>query len=180
MQKKAQFWYADFLIAILILVAVSFLFIKNITDLNSKQDKLQSITNDAIAISSFLMSEGYCPDDCLSDWSDPFNKDGRIGLVKEGRIIKNNLNSLIDLVANDNGYQTSKILLGTKNNYIFYFRNQNDIEPVGYVDFYGYYPKINNLEEITAETFVTITRFVYFDADGDNKGEIIKLIIVVW
>src|SRR3989338_8430186 len=127
MQKKAQFWYADFLIAILILVAVSFLFIKNITDLNSKQDKLQSITNDAIAISSFLMSEGYCPtNDCLNDWGDPFNKDGRIGFVKEGRIIK------------------------------------------------------DNLEEITAETFVTITRFVYFDADGDNKGEIIKLIIVVW
>ena len=175
MQKKAQFWYADFLIAILILVAVSFLFIKNITDLNSKQDKLQSITNDAIAISSFLMSEGYCPDnDCLGKWE---LLDGRIGFVKEGRIIKNNLDDLIGLFAND--YETSKILLGTKNNYIFYFRNQNDIEPFGYGDFYGN-PQITSLESITAETFVTITRFVYFDADGDNKGEIIKLIIVVW
>ena len=178
MQKKAQFWYADFLIAILILVAVSFLFIKNITDLNSKQDKLQSITNDAIAISSFLMSEGYCPtNNCLNDWK---GDNGRIGFVKEGRIIKNNLDALRDLNLDmvNGGYEKSKILLGTKNNYIFYFKDQNDNGPGGYVSFYGY-PGINNLEGIKAETFVAITRFVYLET-GTGKGEIIKLIIVVW
>ena len=111
--KKAQFWYADFLLAILILVTISFLFIRNITDLNFKQDKLQDIANDGVSISNSFMSEGYCPsNNCMNDWG---SISGRIGFVKQGRVIQYKLTNLTDLTSTNKGYDISKFLLGTKN-----------------------------------------------------------------
>ncbi len=181
-QKRAQFWYADFLLAILILVAISFLFIKNITDLNSKQDRLEWVANDAISISNSLMSEGYCPSNpfntCYSDW---LILTGRIGFVKQGRVIQNNLVSFIDLT--QTSYDTSKIFLGTKNNYIFYFEdeNGNKITINGIANpekiIYGN-PSVNQLSDINAESLVKITRFLYLDNNGLKK--IVKLVVIAW
>src|SRR3989344_2944215 len=122
--KKSQFWYADFLIAVLILVLISYLFISSINQLNKKQDKFQSISSDSLLISSTLMSEGYCVNDNCVEWR---NLLGNIGFVKEGKVIQDKLKSLISLTSTNEGYETSKILLGTRNNYIFYFEDSDTL-----------------------------------------------------
>ncbi len=174
MLKKAQFWYADFLLAILILVAISFLFVTTITNLNSQQDKLQSLASDAFAISSSFMSEGYCPSNCLSDWRD---LNGRIGFVKEGKVLQNNLQDLINLVSTNSDYENSKILLGTRNNYIFYFEDNTNtkIPIIGGDVVYGN-PSVNYVSEINAESLVRTTRIAYLP----QTQQIVRLIIIVW
>jgi len=180
MHKKAQFWYSDFLLAVLILIAISFLFINNITNLNSKQDKLQVLSSDGIAISNSFMSEGYCPPprSCGSNW---VNLEGRIGFVKEGRVLENNLKDLINLVRNQEGYEDSKILLGTKNNYIFFFEDENGkIQIQGDLGdpIYGKWD-IDDISDIQAESLVKITRIVYLDNSGITK-KLVRLVIIVW
>ncbi len=173
LNEKAQFWYSDFLIAIFILAIISFLFIINIAELNSKQDNAQLITNEAISISNNFMSEGYCPTNCYSDW---INKDGRVGFVHQGRVEMDKLNDFINLVSND--YDISKILLGTKNDYVFYFENSdNNKIRIGDSD-YLVYGKVNDIAEINADSFIKINRFVYLPIG--EKGEIVKLVVVVW
>ena len=64
------------------------------------------------------MSEGYCADDDCENWRYLL---GNIGFVENGKVIQDKLKALILLTWTNDGYETSKILLGTKNNYIFYF-----------------------------------------------------------
>ena len=188
MQKKAQFWYADFLLALLILVGVSFLFITSIRDLNSSQDKIQSIVSDSNAISNSFMSEGYCPsDDCLTDWQ---NGNGRIGFVKDGKVIEDNLLDLIALNqdVDNNGYNMSKNLLGTRNNYIFYFEDTDaDNTKIGIGTMGGPlvtvsgYPNIDDIAKISSTSLIKVSRIVYLEnSEGSVTNKIVKLIIVVW
>ena len=181
--KKSQFWYADFLIAVLILVLISYLFISSINQLNKKQDKFQSISSDSLLISSTLMSEGYCVDDnCEGNWR---NLLGNIGFVENGKVIQDNLKALISLTSTSEGYNISKILLGTRNNYIFYFEDSDDLNSKITIsgetkNIYGYYknPPITEVSQINAESYVRTTRFVYLE--NVNTKKIAKLVVIVW
>ncbi len=184
MQKKAQFWYSDFLIAILILVGISFLFIRNITDLNSDQDKLQSLAADSILISNVFMSEGYCPDvpgNCLLDWTQ--NNKGRIGFAKDSKVIQEQVEALISLTSSEQGYQKSKALIGTRNNYIFYFENSDDLKNKILIGSNGDAihgnPSVNDISKINARSFIKTTRLVYL-SNNDITNRIVKLIIIIW
>jgi len=188
MHKKAQFWYSDFLIAILILVGISFLFIRNITDLNSDQDKLQSLSSDSVLISNAFMSQGYCPsspNDCLTDWQQ--SNMGRIGLVKDSKVVQENIEALISLTSTEQGYQKSKALIGTRNNYIFYFENSDDLntkieikDELGVIlgTIFGN-PSVNDISQINARSFIKTTRLVYL-SNNDNTNRIVKLITIIW
>ncbi len=173
MHKKAQFWYADFLLAILILVGISFLFIRTITDLNSKQDKIQGISSDAFSISNSFMSKGYCPSNCGPDWS---NLNGNIGFVREGKVIQTNLDDLISLTSTSDGYDKSKIILGTKNNYIFYFEDNNQKIFMSGEEIFGN-PLIDDISKINSNSLVKVTRFVYLDTP---IKKLVRLVIIVW
>jgi len=64
--KRAQFWYADFLIAVLILMIIGMLFVVSIKDLTSRNEILKDLTLEASDISSVLMTEGH---GSLDDWN---------------------------------------------------------------------------------------------------------------
>ena len=182
MQKKAQFWYADFLLALLILITISFLFVRSVSDLGSKQDQIFSLTSDAFSISNSLMSQPHCPSvpgNCTADWLTSSN--GRVGFISLGKVQQENLTSFINLNRND--YEKSKLLLGTVNDYIFFFEDNNgpiQIELYGNSSNYYYgKPGINILADINTESLVKTTRFVYLNNNG-NTRRIVRLAIVVW
>jgi hypothetical protein len=114
------------------------------------------------------MSPGYCPTNCFSDWN---NTNGRIGFVYQGRVNDSRLNDFINLTSKQQGYGNSKILLGIRSNYIFYFQDNNNskINIVGWVKgIYGN-PSINNLSDINSDSLV-----------NSGTGQITKLAIIVW
>ena len=155
--KKAQFWYADFLIGLLILVFISFLFIRTITDLNTKEEIIQSLLNDGLSISNSFMSKGYLSDQWILS-------EGRIGIVDYGKIVSTDFNNLKSL-----DYQISRNLLGTSSDYAIYIEYTDGSTS----DWYSK-PGIINIEGINSDNLVKITRFVYYN------GRLVKLIIVVW
>src|SRR3989344_3749351 len=83
MFKKAQATYADFLIGLLVLIAITFIFTQTIIDLNSREDKFQELITDGTAISSSFMSSAYGS----YNWAGN-QPTGRLGFVRDGKVIK--------------------------------------------------------------------------------------------
>lgn len=157
MMKKAQFWYADFLIGLLILVFISILFIKTITDLNTKEDTIQNLLNDGISISNSFMSKGYLSDQWV-------NTQGRIGIADNGKINNIDFNNLKAL-----NYKTSKTLLGVSNDYAIYIEYTD-----GSISDWYSKPGIFSISGINSDSIIKVTRFAYYN------GRLAKLVIVVW
>ena len=180
--KKAQFWYADFLLGLFVLFIITFIFNRVIIDLNLKGDKAQELINDGNSISNSLMSPGYLG---FSQWS-ASNPSGRIGLVENGKVINSKLSDfkkLLSLTGTPSGYDKSKILLGiNKNNYLMYFedKNGNPIADTTGNKVYGGLDDIAKINQIGADNIVRFTRFVYYDNNVDGKGELVKMNILIW
>lgn len=174
MLKKSQAWYADFLIGLLILIFITFVFTTTIIDLNTKEDKLQELSNDGISVSSSLMSSAY---GSYGSWI-IYPPSGRLGFVKNGRIIKEDFEEFQNLVNSDEGYKNSKILLGTKNDYILYFEFNDEIFENKVYGKPGININNNKIEGIISDNIIKITRIVYYDLD--NSGKIVKMVILIF
>jgi hypothetical protein len=164
MPKKAQVWYTDFLIGLLILIAITFIFTRTILDLNAREDKFQELINDGLSISNSLMSEGYCASyGCGAAWNrnPPI---GRLGFVKNGKVVKENFDAFINT-----DYEKTKTLLGSKNDYILYFEYNG-----AKIDYNGKYVFGNENGFSKAENTIKLTRVVY------NAGKIVNMIVIVF
>ncbi len=168
MFKNSQASYADFLIGLFILILITFIFTQTIIDLNSREDKFQELINDGVSISNSFMSNGYCPtQNCIRNWD---NKEGRIGFVNNGKIMKKNFDDFLKLE-----YAKTKILLGTKHDYAFYFEFDGNKLSYNGKTVYG---KYTNLHEIKTENIIKINRILYYNLD--NEGKIVNLVILVF
>lgn len=167
MDKKAQVTYMDFLIGLLVLIVITFIFVRTIVDLNFREDKFQGLINDGVEISNSLMSSGYCPSkNCLTDWK---NINGRIGIVKDGKIMEKNFADFLTLL--DKDYEKSKTLFGTKSDYVFYLAFNN--API--TGIYGKYENLNDVKGVGNR--IEINRFVYYGS-GNEDGKIVKMVII--
>jgi len=167
--KKGQFWYTDFLLALFILMIISTLFIVTIVDLNTREDTLQGLIEDGITISNSLMSEGYD----VKEWK---NGKGRIGIIKDSKVNRANLDEIDSLSQSD--YETSQYLFGIRNNYAFYFEDkERNVDKL-----YGKVYDLDDLNNLGVENLIKFTRFVHYDNNiiPDGKGEIVKMIVLVW
>lgn len=168
--KKGQFWYGDFLIGLFILMVISVVFVVTITDINAREDVLQSLIDDGTTISNSLMSQGYLT---AEEWK---LEEGRIGFVEDGKVNNEKLAYFATIATFD--YRTSQYLLGTRNNYAVYFEDKD-----GQIIDDAMYGRVNSLQELNnlgVENLVRFTRFVYYDNDNDGDGEIVKLILLIW
>ena len=170
MGKKGQFWYSDFLIGLFILMVISVIFVVTIVDINSREDILQGLIDDGVTITNSLMSEGYLT---AENWR---QDKGRIGFVRNGKVDNERLAYFATISTFD--YRTSQYLLGTRNNYAVYFENKTG--NVVNDNVYGRINSLNELNELGVENLVKLTRFVYYDGNDDEKGEIVKLILLIW
>lgn len=165
--KKAQFWYGDFLIAVMILMVIGLLFASSMIDLTSRNEILKELILDASDISSVLMSEGHGSE----EWVE---KKGTVGLITDYKFDKNKFNSFLQL-----NYNKQKSMLGTFNNVWVYLKdkdeniiysNSEQILPV-----IGISPtSIEDIGDNGAKNIVSIKRFVFYEADIYILG------VVVW
>ena len=170
MFKKAQATYADFLIGLLVLIAITFIFTQIVIDLNSREDKFQELINDGAAISSSFMGSAYG----AYGWTGN-QPTGRLGFVRDGKVIKKDFDDYLNLLNSQNGYKKSTILLGTRNDYVFYFEFDETKLNYGEREVYG---KYDDVDEIESSNMVKITRIVYYDLDG--SGRIVKLVVLIF
>ncbi|MBS3133852.1 hypothetical protein J4214_01315 [Candidatus Woesearchaeota archaeon] len=203
-EKKGQFWYLDLLIALFVILIVAVLFARSIVDIVDREKEIKVLLSEGIDISNSLMSKGLWAEFPSNlEWCK--QSYGRIGFVQNSKIINNNFNAFKTLVntpfdpgnpssgcqnpgggSNVDGYKKSKILLGANVDYIIYMQDKD-----GNIIGEEYYGKQltpqpipvtigNILSAIDADNRINIFRYVYYDEDGDGKGEIIRMGISVW
>jgi len=171
--KKAQFWYADFLVAVMILMIIGVLFVYSIKDLTSRNEILKDLILEASDISSVLMSEGYL---VIGDPYETYNWDvleGTVGFMTNNKfdIEKFDMFNLL-------GSEKQRYMLGTFNNVWIYMADSS-----GDVKFYIPNDGYASINDIDSNNLVHIKRFVFYDNTPDNdetKGEIYILGVVVF
>jgi len=159
--RKAQFWYGDFLVAVLILMIIGMLFVTSIRDITSRNEVLKELILEASDISSGLMTEGSGTE---NEW---LNGIGTIGILT---------NNKLDKIKFDSFSSTNqRYMLGTINNVWVYVQNRE-----GDIVLNSLTGEINSVSDINAKNLVHIKRFVFYDEDEDGKGDIYTLGVVVW
>ena len=161
--KKAQFWYGDFLVAVMILMIIGMLFVVSIRDLTSRNEILKDLTLEASDISSILMAEGYGTPD---EWSEGI---GTIGFIANNKFDEAKFNSFNEL-----SFAKQRAMLGTYNKVWVYIEDRN-----------GEIGDLHNLEytsinEINTNNLVHLKRFIFYDDNDDGKGDIYILGVVVF
>ena len=169
MFKRAQVWYTDFLIGLLILIVITFIFTRTILDLNSREDRFQELINDGSSIANSFMSPAYNSNGWINN-----PPSGRLGFVRDGKIVKNDFDAFLNLL-NNNNYEKTKTLLGTRNDYVLYFEFDNNKLSYGGRTIYG---KYDDLTKIKADNLIKINRVLYYDLDNNRK--IVNMVILVF
>ena len=194
-KKRGQFWYIDLLIALFVVSVIAILFVKGITDIVDREKDVNDLLAEGIDISNNIMSKGLLS----STWCS--GNDGRIGFVDNSKINTNfnDFKTLVETTGNTcinpgggfiDGYTKSRILLGIKSQYVIYMQNKdgtiidskaygnNTISSKTYTSIGEILGEID--EKISPENKVNIFRYVYYDDNGDGKGELIRIGITIW
>ena len=90
-------------------------------------------------------------------------------------LIKEDFDDYLNLLNTQDGYKKSTILLGTRNDYVFYFEFDETKLNYGGKEVYG---KYDDVDEIESSNVIKINRVVYYDLDG--RGRIVKLVVLVF
>ena len=154
--KRGQFWYGDFLVAVLILMIIGFLFVASIRDLTSRNEVLKDLILDASEISSTLMSEGT---GTLENWQEGI---GTLGLINNYKFSGSKWNDFDTL-----NYNQQKYMLGTLNNVWVYLKDRERI-------ILDSSEEITSVQDIEANNLVHIKRFIFYGDDIHTLG------VVVW
>jgi len=59
MKKRGQFWYGDFMIAMLVMIVIGIIFANTIVDIPQRENNLDAMIDDGVNIANFLLSDGY-------------------------------------------------------------------------------------------------------------------------
>jgi len=170
--KRGQFWYADFMIAVVILMVIGLLFATSIIDITSRNEVIKELILEASDISTSLMSEGYGTQE---DWK---NGIGTVGFVTNYHFDRDKFYNFLGL-----DYDIQKFMLGTIKNVWIYLADKDGI----IIESNKAKAGVTSLNEIDADNLVHIKRFVFCNEDielcgedEDGKGDIFILGVVVW
>ena len=156
--KKAQVWYIDFMVGIMIFIIVIVIYFEYINNLSEREENIvDDLIINSKAISNSLVSEGY-----PSDWNS--TNVVRIGITDNNqRINKTKLERYINM-----SYIDTKTKFRTPYNYYIFleYKNGSKIQ-LNNSDYYGYqYPNAKRLVQITR-------RLIY-------ESEIVRMGVQVW
>ena len=192
-KKRAQFWYIDLLIALFVVIVIAILFVKGIVDIVDREKEINDLLSEGIDISNSFMSKGLLSDRLCLD------NNGRIGFVDNSKIINANLDAFSILTTADScsnpggnnvdGYTKSKILLGTKFEYVMYMQDKDGeiiAGPYGY-DIDGTFNTIgdilNAIDSLpnAPDNKVNMFRYAFYDTEPvDGKEELVRIGITIW
>ena len=170
--SKAQVWGIDIMVGVVIFTAAiiaALLYLAQFYDANSGE--FNDLANDANTISSSLLSGGY-PDDWNSSdavMAGLTNDNMRLNETKWG-----NFSAM--------GYSMSKRLLGTRNDYlVFFVDEENNVIDIGGSSYAGK-PSVtrDNFASQDTEGTVQVSRFLLHNATDGNSYKMIKMVVYVW
>ncbi len=171
MKKRGQFWYGDFMIAMLVIIVIGIIFANSIVDIPERESDLDNMLDDGFNIANSLLSEGYD----IANWR---NGNGRIGITTDNKIDVDKLDEFSSLVETNRGYLISKFLFGTNYDYAFYFEDKDGNVINGRT--YGGVALKDDLDIVEAENMFRMVRIVFLDNNKDGKGELVKMHLAVW
>ena len=154
MKKRGQFWYGDFMIAMLVIIVIGIIFANTIVDIPQRESNLDNMIDDGVNIANSLLSEGYD----MPNWR---NGNGRIGINTDSKIDVNKLDTFSSLVDTNRGYLISKFLFGTDYDYVFYFEDKDG--NIVNERSYGGVARSEDLEIVSALNMFRMIRIVFLD-----------------
>ncbi len=174
---KAQAWYTDFTMAMLIFTVALIIYFVYTTNLSKEEASLlNDLTSEAKFVSSSLVSEGY-----PSNWSS--NTVKRIGLTDSNQKI--DVGKVLNLA--NLTYNHSKKLLGTVYDYTLFFEGSNGTV----LNISGFCCKghektcinpdsacIINTNNADIDNLVKIDRLLTYD--NATKTSIIRMVLYLW
>ena len=179
--KRGQFWYNDFILAFSILAVIGLIFVASMLDITSRNEDIEDLYDEAISLSSNLMSSGSN----VLGWG---GLEGNVGIVDNSKVSLVKLQAFDSISSIEEDYNTiAKPLMGVVNDFAFYFVGK-DGDVISYFNFNGGYsgngyfgnPSFNGIENLEADNIVIFTRFVYLDASDNGNGEIMRMVVVTW
>ncbi len=172
--RKAQTWYLDLIIALVIFSAALIIYLRVYGDLNDIQDeRLDELTYDANVIADSLLSPGY-----PADWTQIDVE--RIGLLTDGSLDLNK-----HAMFNNTDLSTGRFIFGTRFDYLVYFKDKeshvlyldtcavgsSEVVVTNYTEFF-----CNNVSTstISSDHLVKTERLVPYN------GDFISMVVLLW
>ena len=155
--SKAQVWYTDFVVSVLIFVIALVIYFEYVNNLSKEEESnLEEMVMQAKAVSNNLMSEGY-PFNWTADDVDI------IGIVDSKRINQTKIEQFYSM-----NHSSAKIKFGEIQNYYFYLENRNGQKiNVSGKNFAG-------REPINPTKLVKINRIIVYNSST------VKAVVQVW
>ncbi|MBR9690921.1 hypothetical protein GOV08_04525 [Candidatus Woesearchaeota archaeon] len=178
MDKKAQAFVQDLVIAILIISMISIVYFNFYTNQNISGEYVhQDLLSEAKTISDYLMGAGY-----PLSWNE--SNIVRLGITNGDNVLNATKASLFsNMTDNQTGYDKSRSLLKTKYHYIVFFRDYNgNVLNITEKNFLGK-PGVNstNIDDEAPAYLAKISRFVVLKEGTINvTARIVEMMIYVW
>lgn len=111
--RKAQVWYTDFMVGVLIFVIALIIYFEYVNNLSKEEEsRLEEMVMDAKILSNSLMSEGH-----PKDWDQSSVK--IIGILSDSRINQTKIEEFYDM-----NYTETKYKFGIDYEYLFYLEDK--------------------------------------------------------
>lgn len=164
--KKAQIWYADLIISLLIFVATLTVYYSHTYNTqNNEQSSMQNIVSDAKAGSAYLAGPGY-----PENWNS--SSVAILGLTDgNGRVQAPKLEALSSIP-----YSSARSLLNTKYDFFLYFAGQSDCLIEISSGVYGYgHPDANLAETGSSDSCPSGTKNMTLNLSGMSPEKVIRI-----
>ncbi|MAF36785.1 hypothetical protein CL622_06730 [archaeon] len=129
-KKRGQFWYMDFIMAIIIISIISLIFVKTVIGMTQTKNLTEGLLIEAQEISQNLIAVGEPTDwNTHSEWwDDPSVK--QLGLTDGNkRFNLDKLRKLGDGTLTDQNYAKAQLRLGTNKHFYVYLNDRSIIYP---------------------------------------------------
>ncbi len=177
--KKAQSIVVAFISILVIAILFIQLFLSEYDKLSPAEGRLDEMESEAIALGKRLAGPASPP-----SWNDIEDID-RIGLLKSGLISKDTLEKYSTLP-----YYRTKLRLGMRNDYLFFFLNDSKVVKIGGNEYWGWRNGTasgNGGDDFNA-TISLINSFSSYLSNNErfiklnvsSEPEIMKLVVYVW
>ena len=157
LNRKAQVWYTDFIVSVLIFMIAIVIYFEYVNNLSKEEESnLEEMVMQAKAVSNNLMSEGY-----PFNWTE--NDVDIIGIVDNKRINQQKIEQFYNM-----NHSIAKIKFGEIQNYYFYLEGQDGQK----IDVSG--KEYAGREPINPTKLVKINRITIYNSN------IVKAVVQVW
>ena len=112
--KKAQVWYTDFIVSVLIFTIAMTIYFEYVNNLSKEEEsQLDEMLTGAKTMSNNLMSEGY-----PTNWNQ--SDVDIIGIVEDTKVDQEKIEQFYNM-----SHDTAKFKFGISNNYYFYLQDRD-------------------------------------------------------